>query len=242
MKFKVHDIITIMENKQQISTPLAIVIAGFLIMLGIMVSGRGMAKIEAKTLSEKVGVSKEKLTQCMQNTDIKKLTEDTTTSAENAMKSLPPEERGTPYIVIVGNNGLKAEVRGAQPIEKVREIIDEVKSGKVTSEYKGDLAEVTESDHIMGNKNAPIVIVEYSDLECPYCKKFHKTAKQIVDESSGEVAWVYRHWVVHPTALPKTVAAECVSKIKGNDAFWEYVDLVFGLMKTEEDNYSTENL
>jgi hypothetical protein len=47
---------------------------------------------------------------------------------------------------------------------------------------------------------------------------------------------------VHPGALPKAGAAECVAKLKGNDAFWKYVDLTFGLMKTADDAADTTNL
>ena len=86
------------------------------------------------------------------------------------------------------------------------------------------------------------MIIEYSDLECPYCKRFGATMKEVVAESNGNVAWIYRHWVVHQGALPKTAAAECVAKLKGEDAFWKYIDLVFGLMKTEEDTSSTDQL
>ena len=87
----------------------------------------------------------------------------------------------------------------------------------------------------MGSASAPIVIIEYSDYECPYCKAFGPTLKRIVTESKGNVAWVYRHWPIHQGSFEKLVAAECVAKIKGNDAFWQYSDLLFGLLKTAND-------
>ena len=65
--------------------------------------------------------------------------------------------------------------------------------------------------------------------------------KQVIEESNGEVAWVYRHWVVHQGAIKKTVASECVAEIKGEDAFFKYVDLIFGLMKTAEDEANEAN-
>jgi len=86
---------------------------------------------------------------------------------------------------------------------------------------------VTEKDHIRGNINAPVVIVEYSDLECPFCKRYHDTLKQVVAEYGDKVAWVYRHHPIdqlHPKARKESVATECANELGGNDAFWKYID------------------
>ena len=233
-----------MENttQQKITTPVAIVIAGVLIMVGILLTNGGDKVAKTKTLSEQVGISKEKFTQCLSETDLSALMATTNESAEKAMKGVPADQRGTPYSVIVGKNGSKAEIRGAFPKEDILKLITEVTSGKVTTAYTGEVPGYQENDHILGNPEAPIIVIEYSDLECPYCKKFGETMKEIVAESNGNVAWVYRHWIVHQNALPKAGAAECVNKLKGNDAFWKYIDLVFGLMKTEEDASTTDQL
>jgi hypothetical protein len=227
-----------MENtKQTITNPVAIIVAGFLIMVGLLATGGingGNANKKDKTLSEQVGVNKDKFTQCVKDTDMKVLVESTSTEAEAVMKGIPSNERGTPYSVIIGQNGSKAEIRGAYPKEKIQALIDEVNSNKVTTAYNGDIEGYREGDHIIGNPNAPILIIEYSDLECPYCKKFGETMKEIVAESNGQVAWVYRHWIVHQGAVAKAAAAECVAKLNGNDSFWKYIDLVFGLMDPEE--------
>lgn len=233
------------EGKQGINTPTAIIVAGVLVMLAILITRGGSGVTKTKTLSEQVGVNKDKFAQCIKDTDLQAFMSKTGASAESAMKGIPVDQRGTPYSVIIGKNGTKTEIRGAYPKADVQKLIEEVKSGKVTTPYTGEIPTVTAEDHIIGSIDAPIVIVEYSDLECPYCKRFGGTMKEIVAESNGEVAWVYRHWVVHTqpgqNALPKAVAAECVAKLKGEDAFWKYVDLVFGLMKTEETT-TTENL
>jgi protein-disulfide isomerase len=95
------------------------------------------------------------------------------------------------------------------------------------------ISPVTEDDHIRGNPNAPILIVEYSDFDCPFCKNFHETMNRIMDEygPTGEVAWVYRHFPLqnlHPAAPRIAVASECVAELGGNDAFWTFSDLIFG--------------
>lgn len=89
---------------------------------------------------------------------------------------------------------------------------------------------ISDSDHIRGNINAQITIVEYSDLECPFCKTFHATMKQVFAEYGDKVRWVYKHFPIdsrHPKADKEAEAAECAAKQGGNDAFWAYVDRIF---------------
>ncbi len=94
---------------------------------------------------------------------------------------------------------------------------------------------VTSEDHIRGSIDAPVKIVEYSDYECPFCKRFHVTMRQVMDEygDSGEVAWVYRHFPLdqlHPVKARREAAtAECVAELAGNDAFWEFSDAFFAV-------------
>jgi len=185
-----------------------------------------------KTLSEQVGISKDKFAACIAATDKTALNTKISTSVESAMKALPPDQRGTPYAIVIGSNGVKTEIRGALPIDEVKKLIEEVKSGKVTNEYKGEVAVVEGGDHMIGSTNATVKIIEYSDLECPYCKMFNVTMKQVVSDSNGSVSWVYRHWPIHQGSFEKLVAAECVARLKGNDAFWKYVDLLFGMINT----------
>jgi protein-disulfide isomerase len=227
------------ENAQQkITTPVAIVIAGVLIMVGILLTkGTGGGVTKEKTLSEQVGVSKTQLAECVKNTDKTTLSKEIEASVASAMKAVPADQRGTPYGVIIGSNGVKTEIRGADSADNVKKLIAEVLSGKVTSPYTGELPPVNiDSDHILGDTaKAQVTIIEYSDFECPYCKNFQATLKQVVTESNGSVAWVYRHWPIHQNSFEKLVASECVAKIKGNDAFWKYSDLLFGLLKTAAD-------
>lgn len=87
-------------------------------------------------------------------------------------------------------------------------------------------------DHILGNPEAKIVIIEYSDFECPFCGGFHDTMHEIIDTygPSGDVAWVYRHFPIealHKQAWREAIASECAAEQGGNDAFWAYADLIF---------------
>lgn len=103
----------------------------------------------------------------------------------------------------------------------------------------GEIRPVDETDHIRGNPNAPVVFVEYSDYDCPFCKQFHDTMNRIITEygPDGRVAWVYRHFPLeqlHPNAPLVAHASECVADLAGNDAFWEFSDLIFGERGTNE--------
>jgi len=88
-------------------------------------------------------------------------------------------------------------------------------------------------DHIRGNPDAPVTLVEHSDFECPFCKRFHTTLKQLVDQSNGKLRWVYRHFPLeelHPAKARKEAAAsECAVELGGNDAFWKFADRFFEL-------------
>jgi protein-disulfide isomerase len=85
-------------------------------------------------------------------------------------------------------------------------------------------------DHIVGDPNAPIVLVEYSDFQCPYCSLVYPTIKRIVQESNGQIAWVMRNLPldsIHPEARPAGLAAECIAEQKGNDGWWQFADDLF---------------
>lgn len=85
------------------------------------------------------------------------------------------------------------------------------------------------TDHVRGTADAKVVIYEYSDFECPFCKKFHETLKQVVQEYDGELAWVYRHFPLeslHPRAFALAVGAECAGAQGGEESFWKYADII----------------
>lgn len=87
-------------------------------------------------------------------------------------------------------------------------------------------------DHIRGNADAPVTLIEYSDFECPFCKRFHPTVKRLVDESKGQVRWVYRHFPLdqlHSKARKEAAASECAAELGGNDAFWKFADRFYEL-------------
>ena len=98
---------------------------------------------------------------------------------------------------------------------------------------------VSADDHILGNPNASLIIVEYSDSECPFCKTFHTTLRRVISEygKDGKVAWVYRHFPIdqlHSKARKEAEAMECANELGGNEKFWEYANTLYD--KTSSNN------
>lgn len=97
---------------------------------------------------------------------------------------------------------------------------------------KGAMRPIDANDHILGNPKARVLVVEYSDTECPFCKIFHKTMISIMQEfgGNGEVAWVYRHFPIaelHSKAPKEAEALECAADLGSNSKFWEYANMLY---------------
>ncbi len=93
-----------------------------------------------------------------------------------------------------------------------------------------EIPAISAEDHVLGNPNADVVIVEYSDTECPFCKVFHNTLKDIMSTYGNKVAWSYRHFPIaqlHSRATKEAEATECAASLGGNAAFWKYLDKIF---------------
>lgn len=91
---------------------------------------------------------------------------------------------------------------------------------------------VDEKDYIKGNPDAPILLIEYSDYECPDCASFHSSLKKVMNEfgATGQVAWVYRQLPVpgiFPNSSKLSETALCIGEVGGNNAFWKFTDLIF---------------
>ena len=93
-------------------------------------------------------------------------------------------------------------------------------------------APITAADHLLGNAKAPVKLIIYTDLECPYCKVFHNSVMELKDNyiKDGKLAIVYRNFPLdqlHSKARNESIASECVAKLGGNDKYWAFIDKVF---------------
>lgn len=96
---------------------------------------------------------------------------------------------------------------------------------------------------MLGDPNAPITIIEYSDFQCPFCRRFYYNALPSIKKEyieTGKVKFVYKDFplVVHPLAQSAAEAAKCVRKQGGDEAFWKYHDKLFD----NQDDISEKNL
>ena len=94
---------------------------------------------------------------------------------------------------------------------------------------KIEIAPVTKDDHIRGAEDGRLTFVEYSDLECPFCKSFHETLRQVIAAYPDDVRWVYRHFPLdslHSKARAEAEATECAAE---QGKFWEFTDKIFSV-------------
>lgn len=97
--------------------------------------------------------------------------------------------------------------------------------------------EITKNDHVRGDFNAPITLVEFSDFECPFCARHFPTLNKILDDYNGKVRLVYKHFPLefHPNAQKAAEASECADE---QGKFWEYHDKLFeNYQKYSSDNF-----
>lgn len=102
------------------------------------------------------------------------------------------------------------------------------------SSLQESIEQIVDEWYMYGNADARYTVIEYSDLECPFCKRHHQngTLKQLVDQNPEDVNHVFRHFPlnnIHPNAQLAGEAAECAGDLEGSDAFFSYVDEVFKL-------------
>lgn len=91
---------------------------------------------------------------------------------------------------------------------------------------------IRNGDYVRGDlTKAQVVIVEYSDSDCPYCQRFHNTMKEVLSTYGTKVAWVYRYFPlsIHANAENEAIALECSAQLGGNDIFWKYLDEVIDI-------------
>lgn len=178
------------------------------------------ARTEIATLAVDLKINKKKLESCLDDgTHTQTITD--AIAAANAAGG-----NGTPYSVIE-QGGEYVVMSGALPLASVLEAID----GFATAPKATDITveAVSGDELIRGNVNAPITIIEYSDIDCPFCQRFHGTMNDVVSQRD-DVRWVYRHLPLpqlHPDASVKAEAVECVKDVDADQA-WELLDALIG--------------
>jgi protein-disulfide isomerase len=227
------------KETPSLGVPIAIIIAGILVAGSIIYTGSKTpaapkdanyqnvaSQLKKETISKEVGLDKKAFDACLASGKY------TAPIKEISDAGAKAGIQGTPFSVMITSSGQKYIINGAQPIDSVKAMIASALAGETADAGKIDIPPVTEKDFITGNPNAEIKIVEYSDTECPFSKRFHQTMIDIMKEQgpNGKVAWVYRYFPLdglHQKARYEAEAVACAAEQGGNAKFWEYLDLLF---------------
>jgi protein-disulfide isomerase len=93
-----------------------------------------------------------------------------------------------------------------------------------------------DDDPFLGPKDAPVTIIEFSDFQCPYCRRVQPTLKQLLQEYQQSVKLVFRDFPlrnIHPQAQKASEAAQCAAE---QQQFWPYHDKLFSVSELEPEN------
>lgn len=175
--------------------------------------------------AKQIGLNEEKFSECYASGKKDKIDEDANTAIQIGVNATP-----TFYI-----NG--QPIVGALPFDVFKSMIEHeltgsplptLAPGQPTPAPKQDVA----IGHlpILGNKDAAVTVIEFSDFQCPFCDQFVKNTypqlkKEYID--TGKIAFAYRHFPltsIHPNATPAAIASECANE---QGKFWEYHDTLF---------------
>lgn len=101
------------------------------------------------------------------------------------------------------------------------------------------------TDRIRGDlSKAQVAVIEYSDFECPFCKRHFPTMQQVVSTYGDKVAFVYRDFPLsfHQNAHKEAEAGQCIFDLGGNTAFWKYHDYVFDKTTSNGTGFALDQL
>lgn len=223
----------------------AIIICGLLIGAGIVIAslaGKSPASSAPQQTKEsvrgdllkvaaKLNLGKKDFAACLDHdTMTQKISDDMALADKSGVS-------GTPTFFVIkrtfgANDAVTSQkqiaILGARDLATYENAIATMKSPTDQPAVTGAKIELSAEDHWMGPRRAEIVMVEYSDIDCPFCK----AAKPVIDEllrKHPDYAFVYRHSPItslHPFAAYKAMASECVAAQGGDEKFFKFLDAV----------------
>lgn len=248
------------EDSSFISAPVAILIGALMVSISILISG-GVIKIKGiqntktttttnttvtgSTPEEKLtsmvvglGLDEDKFKSCFAD----KSKEGEIDKDINDANAAGPSGTPTFYIGKSNSGGTidGTQIEGAYPYTRFQEIIDAIMVGNPVPKQKDEsgtevenkVAKVSlDDDPVLGDKNAQVTIVEFSDYECPFCKRhFTQTYPSIKKDyiDTGKAKLVYRDLIAVPSHNPWATqaahAANCVKEQGGDEAYFKFHD------------------
>jgi protein-disulfide isomerase len=223
-----------MNTKQMLekfSTPIAIIVAGALIGIGLIISNSSsspkpprevdlLTELTKNKVVRDLGIKEKDLATC--------ITSEATAAkvAADAQLAQTAGLRGTPHMIVLMQDGTQFPIFGAMPKEIIEEALRT--ASPIPEQLEMIVDEIPEhfindDDHVFGNpETALATIFEYSDIQCVFCKRIHPVLTELLNE--GKIAWVYRHAPFQANAYEKAIAAECVASFAGSEGFKVYLN------------------
>jgi NhaA family Na+:H+ antiporter len=91
---------------------------------------------------------------------------------------------------------------------------------------------VTEQDHALGPEDAPVTLVEYGDMECPYCRQVNPVIRELRRRLGGRVRYVFRHFPIRTSHAHAQLAAEATEAAGAQGKFWEMQEFLLEHQET----------
>jgi len=140
------------------------------------------------------------------------------------------------------DDALKAQVRESIKQTQTRQLREDYIKGlrdenKVVVLLSPPRVQVAhDPKRLLGNPKAPVMIVEFSDYQCPYCHQVEPTVKAVLAKYGDKISLSYRDFpltAIHPYAMGAAEASRCAEE---QGKFWEYHDQLFTASKLEKDD------
>jgi protein-disulfide isomerase len=145
------------------------------------------------------------------------------------------------FFILLGvylKTGFKGSTNTASTVVKIPTTNTNTETGTTntgTTDIK--LADIKSTDHIRGGKDAKVTVIEFSDSECPFCKRFHTTMLEVMKSYGDKIRWVYKHAPLdslHANARKEAEAMECAAEIGGNAGFWKFTDRLYEITPSND--------
>lgn len=159
------------------------------------------------------------------------------TDAETEAFFLAQRERiKKPFNVV--KTQLRHELKQARIQQGREDYLKHLKNeANLTIFLRPPLVEVAyDNARVRGNANAPVTIIEFSDFQCPYCRRAQAILKEVLDKYDGKVRLGYRDFPlknIHPQSQLAAEAARCA---QDQTKFWEYHDALYNSSQLEKEN------
>ena len=255
------------SQKMLISTPVAVIIAGVIIGLSIIATNSGLLGFLGSTpktaestgyklqeylnIATEIGLKEKDFKACLDNNDVAEIQKDSQDAQAIGIE-------GTPSFFI-GKSSADGKINGvwlpgAYPFEYFQATIDgllenddqkilaKLAVGNSDQPVPTSISEVSrevtvDDDPVLGDANALITIVEFSDYECPFCQQAFLQTYPLIKSNyinSGQVKIVFRDFPItsrHPKAMDMAMAANCAKSLGGDSKYFEYHDKLFNTTK-----------